>query len=302
MRFANFEGGIGLEFRGIMGGFYRISEWIMRLSVINVLWIVCGIPFFFLGLGLLQSQTPEQVFSNFVLMAAIAPFTVFPSTAAMFSVARKWLTGEEDAPLFKTFFKSYKQNYLQSMLGGLVYIVLAVVLYTNFRFYGGQAGTLGILRFLVLSLSVLLFISLFHFFSILSHLHMKLLQIVKNAFLITIGSPARSLSMVVLNGIVLYVSFTKFTFLIPFFMGSLIAIVSFWHFNLIFGKMQEQQQKLAEKEAERDEEGKEAEETAAGLPDGERNRDIDRVAEDREGRDAEPDAAERSASPDEERK
>ncbi|MCZ8518034.1 MULTISPECIES: YesL family protein [Paenibacillus] len=239
-----------MEFRGIMGGFYRISEWIMRLSVINVLWILCGIPFFLLGLILLQAGTSDQVLQTLILMAVVAPFTLFPSTAAMFSVARKWLTGDEDVPLFKTFFRSYKSNYVQAMLGGLLYMLFGVILYTNFRFYGNQSGLFSILRFLVLSLTVLLTISLFHFFSILSHLHMKTLQIVKNAMLITIGNPIRSISMIVLNGVVLYVSFNVFTFLIPFFMGSLVAIVSFWHFNLIFGKLQEKQQQIAEKEAE----------------------------------------------------
>ncbi|AEI40172.1 YesL family protein [Paenibacillus mucilaginosus] len=239
-----------MEFRGIMGGFYRISEWIMRLSVINVLWILCGIPFFMLGLILLQAGTTDQVLQTLILMAIVSPFTLFPSTAAMFSVARKWLTGDEDVPLFKTFFRSYKSNYVQAMLGGLLYVLFGVILYTNFRFYGNQTGLFSVLRFLVLSLTVLLSISLFHFFSILSHLHMKTLQIVKNAMLITIGNPIRSISMIALNGVVLYISFTVFTFLIPFFMGSLIAIVSFWHFNLIFGKLQEKQQQIAEKEAE----------------------------------------------------
>ncbi|MDQ1909787.1 DUF624 domain-containing protein [Paenibacillus sp. GD4] len=239
-----------MEFRGIMGGFYRISEWIMRLSVINVLWIICGIPFFLLGLILLQAQTTEQILQTFLLMAIVAPFFLFPSTAAMFTVARKWLTGEEDAPLFKTFFRGYKENYVQAMLGGLIYVLLGVILYTNFKFYGTQAGAFGVLRFLVISLTGLLFISVFHFFSILSHLHMKIWQIIKNALLITIGNPVRSISMLVLNGVIMYFSFTQFTFLIPFFMGSLVAVVSFWHFNLIFGKLQEKQQQLADKEAE----------------------------------------------------
>ncbi|GCL71045.1 DUF624 domain-containing protein [Paenibacillus naphthalenovorans] len=240
-----------MEFRGMMGGFYRISEWIMRLSVINILWVICAIPFFLLGLVLLQSQTGDQVVQTLFLMAVVSPFTIFPSTAAMFTVARKWLTGEEDVPLLKTFFRGYKENFLQSMLGGFIYILLGVILYTNFRFYGSQTGVFGVLRFLVLSLTVVLMISLFHFFSIMTHLHMKLFQIVKNAILITIGNPIRSLSMMVLNVIILYVSFAIFTFLIPFFMGSFIAIVSFWHFNLIFGKLQEKQQEIADQDEEK---------------------------------------------------
>lgn len=246
----------------MMGGFYRISEWIMRLSVINILWVICAIPFFLLGLVLLQSQTGDQVVQTLFLMAVVSPFTIFPSTAAMFTVARKWLTGEEDVPLLKTFFRGYKENFLQSMLGGFIYILLGVILYTNFRFYGSQTGVFGVLRFLVLSLTVVLMISLFHFFSIMTHLHMKWFQIVKNAILITIGNPIRSLSMMVLNVIILYVSFAIFTFLIPFFMGSFIAIVSFWHFNLIFGKLQEKQQEIAdqdEEEADRKQGGAEQE-------------------------------------------
>jgi uncharacterized membrane protein YesL len=238
-----------LEFRGIMGGFYRISEWIMRLSVINILWVVCASPFFVFGLSILQAESIDQLLSTLIVLAVLSPFTLFPSTAAMYCVARKWLTGEEDAPLVKTFFRGYKDNFVQSMLGGFIYTLLAVVLYTNFRYYGNQGGLLGVLRFVVLTLTVVISISLFHFFSILSHLHMKLFQILKSSMLITIGNPIRSITMVICNGLVLYFSFTKFTFLIPFFMGSLIAVISFWHFNLIFGKLQITQQRLAEEEA-----------------------------------------------------
>jgi uncharacterized membrane protein YesL len=239
-----------LEFRGIMGGFYRISEWIMRLSVINVLWIVCAFPVFLLGLLLLQTESVDQLISTLILIAIVSPFTLFPSTSAMFAVARKWLTGEEDAPLFKTFFRGYKENFLQSMLGGILYALIAVVLYTNFKFYGNQAGAFGVLKFLVLTLTALIGVSFFHFFSIVTHLHMKFFQILKNAILISIGHPIRSLSMIICNGFIMYISFTTFTFLIPFFMGSLMAVVSFWHFNLIFGKLQTKQQALEEKEAE----------------------------------------------------
>ncbi|MFE5319093.1 YesL family protein [Paenibacillus sp. NPDC056579] len=243
-----------MEFKGVMGGFYRISEWIMRLSVINVLWILCGLPFFliaFFGLFTIQvDETLMQFYSMLIVCGILAPFTLFPSTAAMFAVARKWLTGEEDVPLFKTFFRGYKENFKQAMLGGLIYFVFGIVIAANLYYYNSVGGGWSVLKYLVLTLTVLLSVSFFHFFSILSHLHMKLLQIIKNSILITIGHPARSISMIVLNGVVVYFSLAKFTFLIPFFMGSIIAVISFWHFNTIFGKLQTKQQELAEKEAE----------------------------------------------------
>lgn len=246
-----------MEFRGVMGGFYRISEWIMRLSVINLLWILCGLPFFlvaFMGFfSILQVQVEDvlmQLYSLLILCGIVAPFTLFPSTAAMFSVARKWLTGEEDVPLFKTFFRGYKENFKQAMLGGIIYLIFEIIIVVNLYFYNTTASGWGIMKYLVLTLTVVLSISFFHFFSIMTHLHMKLLQIIKNSVLITIGHPVRSISMIVLNGVVIYFSLTKFTFLIPFFMGSIIAIISFWHFNTIFGRLQTKQQELAEKEAE----------------------------------------------------
>lgn len=242
-----------MEFRGLMGGFYRISEWIMRLSVINVLWAICSLPVFIAGMmGLMSLQYDETLSSLYfglMIIGVLSPFTLFPATAAMFSVARKWLTGEEDVPLFKTYFRGYKDNYKQAMLGGLVYLVFGVIIAVNIYFYNTMTGSLSLLKYLVLMLTVLLSISLFHFFSIMSHLHMKLFQIIKNALLISIGHPVRSISMIVLNGVVVYFSF-KYTFLIPFFMGSIIAVISFWHFNHIFGKLQMKQQELAEKEAE----------------------------------------------------
>jgi uncharacterized membrane protein YesL len=120
-----------LEFRGIMGGFYRISEWIMRLSVINVLWVLCSIPVFFLLLAGLTSQSADAFVQMIPLLAIVVPFTLFPATSAMFAVARKWVTGEEDVPLLKTFFRGYKENYIQSMVGGIIFVLIFVIIYVN---------------------------------------------------------------------------------------------------------------------------------------------------------------------------
>ncbi|MGM0881183.1 MAG: YesL family protein [Bacillota bacterium] len=235
-----------MEPRGLMGGFYRISEWIMRLSVINVLWLICSIPFVFFAWVLLMSTDANQVYSALIAMAVIAPFTLFPATAAMFAVARKWVMGESDVALFKTFFRGYKENYKQSMLGGIIYTILLTIMIVDFIVYREQ---LNLLSYIFIAFLVLLVVSLFNFFSMLVHYHMKTFQLLKNAVLITIGKPFRSLSTAIMSGAVMYFS-TKFTFLIPFFMGSIIAYLAFWNFHLIYQKLQEQAEKarLAEEE------------------------------------------------------
>ncbi len=245
-----------MEPRGLMGGFYKISEWIMRLSAINLLWVICSLPFFIVmlvGLLIPVGDTPDTVLdgikSSFILMAVLAPFTLFPATAAMFTVARKWVMGEVDVPLFKTFFRGYKENYKQSMLGGILYTLLLVIMVVDFVVYKEK---LQILSYVFIAFLVLLFISIFNFFSMLVHYHMKTFQLIKNAILITIGKPFRSLSTAMMCGVVLYISFFHFQFLIPFFMGSIIAFLSFWNFNIIYVKLQEQAEKmrLQEEEAE----------------------------------------------------
>ncbi|KQO17713.1 YesL family protein [Paenibacillus sp. Leaf72] len=237
-----------MEPRGLMGGFYRISEWIMRLSVINVLWLICSIPFVLLAFvgvfpgnaaALDEAAYLDHVKTTLIFMAIVAPFTLFPATAAMFAVARKWVMGETDVPLFKTYFRGYKENYLQSMIGGFFYAILFAIMIVDFIVYRDQYS---LISYIFIALLLLLVISLFNFFSMLVHYHMKTFQLLKNAILITIGRPIRSFSSAVMSGAVIYIS-TRFTFLIPFFMGSIIAYLSFWNFYMIYQKLQEQAEK-----------------------------------------------------------
>jgi len=244
-----------MEMRGLMGGLYRICEWIMRLSVINLLWILTSLPVWYLLLVLLTAPGVEDYetffVQTFVLIGILSPFTLFPSTSAMFSVARKWVMGDTDAPLFRTFFRSYRQNWLQAMLGGLLYTVLFAVLIFDYRMYAQNIAGLGFLSMLFLFLIFLLLVSLLHFFSLLAHFHMGLLKLIRNALLLTIGRPFRTLVMALFCAAMFWFS-TQFTFLIPFFTGSVIAYVVYYNFHLMLGKIMEkaEQQKNARQDAE----------------------------------------------------
>jgi uncharacterized membrane protein YesL len=197
----------------------------------------------------LFSENVDQLYSGLFISAVVAPFTLFPATAAMFTVARKWVMGEVDVPLFRTFFRGYKENYVQSMVGGILYALLFVILIIDFRVYLNGMTSLQLISYVFLGLMFVLAVSLFNFFSMVVHYHMKTLQLIKNAILITIGKPLRSLSTLIMAAVVVYIS-TKFTFLIPFFMGSVIAYLSFWNFYIIYQKIQEQAEKAAKAEEE----------------------------------------------------
>lgn len=233
-----------MEMRGMMGGLYRLSEWIMRLSVTNVLWLLTSLPFWFISvMGFLSLQSFEDsadflnsLKSIVILLAVVAPFTLFPATSAMFSVARKWVLGDTDVPLLKTFFRSYKHNFKQAMIGGILYSLLVAILIIDYQVYLKEIAGFQFIAYLFIVLMFMLLISLLHFFSLLSHFHMKTFQLLKNALILTIGRPIRSLIMVLGVVAIIFMS-TKFTFLIPFFFGSIIAVYTFYNFNFVIQKM-----------------------------------------------------------------
>ncbi|WP_409475362.1 YesL family protein [Paenibacillus larvae] len=242
-----------MEFRGIMGGLYRLTEWITRLAAINLLGLLASFLFFWVVLAGLN--TPEMWAMTLLLLAVLAPFTLLPSMAAMFSVVRKWVMGDEDVPLFETFFKGYKENYLQSMLGGLTFVLLAIVVFVNYKFYAAQSGTFHFLSYLFLALGFILTAAIINFVSITVHLHMKVRHIVKNALLITVGNPLNAFSLIVVNALITYIG-VKFPPLILFFAGSVMATYSFWMFYRNFLKIRQKQEKMAQALAEQEKEDK----------------------------------------------
>ncbi len=252
-----------------MGGFYRISEWIMRLSAINLLWLFSSLPFFYLLLTLMLTPadqlTADYFRQWFLLVGIVSPFTLVPASAAMFSVARKWVTGDVDVPLWKTYWRGYKENYKQSMVGGLIFAFLAVVLSVNYSFYLGRDGIMQSFSLFFIVLMVFLAAAFLNFLSIMVHLHMGIIQIIKNSLLITIGQPINSIMLLVMNVAILYIS-SKYSFLIVFFMGSVMAMASFWNFHRGFTKIQSRY-KTNEEEAEEDEEDEAEEEDAEGVED-----------------------------------
>jgi uncharacterized membrane protein YesL len=187
-------------------------------------------------------------------LALLAPVTVFPATAGMFTLARKWVMGDADVPLIKGFFRGYKENFLHSLFGGLFFVLLFATLYINFTFYNRQPGTLNVLSVVFIVLAVYVLCAMIHFFSVMVHFHMKFWQIIKNSFIVAISNPIMAFVLLSSNAFIVYISFSVFgRFLVwLFFMGSLMAIVSFWNFYRIYirMKMLNEKRKKGEEKAE----------------------------------------------------
>lgn len=219
-----------MQMGGLMGGFYRISEWVWRLFYVNILWLL----FLFPGLII---------------------FGFFPSTAAMFAVTRKWVRGEPDIPVFKTFWQSYKTEFVKSNIIGLILLLVIYVFYIDFQFI--QISTTGFIRYLHIPLIVILFISALvglYVFPVFVHYDIKMFQVFKNSFLLMIMFPFVTILMVVAC-IGVYWIMLRVPGLIPIFGGSLIVYVLTFGANLTFNRLEmkaEEQVKENEKSSTTD--------------------------------------------------
>lgn len=235
-----------MEYKGLMGGFYKITEWIMRISGSNLLWLICSSPFIFVAFTkwiMLGDPAAQPEYFLYLVMGVLAPFTVFPATAALFSVARKWVMGESDLSVVKVYFKGYKENYKQSMLGGIFYTLLIVIMIVDYNVYMKEFQNLQIVGMIMLVLLLVLFVSLFNFFSLVAHYHLKVTLLIKNSIILTLISPLRVLYTVVFT-IVLAIVTLKFPWLIMFGFGSLTAYMAFFNFNAAYNKLQAKAEKM----------------------------------------------------------
>jgi uncharacterized membrane protein YesL len=217
----------------MMGGLYRLCEWIMRFSVINLLWIVFNIPIAFIVVNILFVKQTGIIVFLLIPLLILLPLLFFPATTAMFASARNLVMKEEGVSI-RQYWRYYKENYTRSLLGGLVLTVVWTIWAVDYYYFSKENI---ILLGIFLILGIVLFVFTINFFSILSHYHMKLLPAMKNSFLITMGSPLLFFTVLISNSIILYFSLFVFKFLLPFFTGSLIAYLSFSAFYRYYLKV-----------------------------------------------------------------
>lgn len=201
-----------------------------------------------LMLGTSSGGVNEQLTLNWA-MGILAPFTVFPASAALFTVVRKWVMGNTDVGTFRTYFQGYKENYLKSMLGGIIYTLMFVIMYVDVTVYMTQMPNFRIVGILMLVLMIILSVSMFNFFSIVVHYQMSFKQVMTNSILLTIARPIRVFSTLIAAAVLAYIGL-RYPALYIICIPTLIAMAAFFNFYATYNKLQLQveQKKLKEQE------------------------------------------------------
>ncbi|MDN3019093.1 YesL family protein [Paenibacillus sp. BSR1-1] len=198
--------------KGLLQGLYTLCEWVMRLTILNILWVV------------------------FSLMGAIL-LGFFPATAAMFEITRKWLKGETDIPIFKYFWAAYKKYFVKANLLGTVVAITGIFLYIDFSFFSSLEGfAFKVLTALVMLVSIIYFVLLIYIFPVFVTYEINLFQTIKFACLLGVYRPLSTIG-ILLGSILLYFLFSTFTPVLVFFGGSLTSIMMMWVSRSTFFKI-----------------------------------------------------------------
>lgn len=153
---------------------------------------------------------------------------IIPSTVALFAVIRKWLMSDNDVPVFKTFFTTYKAEFLKSNLIGYLMVMIAFVIYYDFIYVSGIQGVIQMAMSVpLIILTIFYLVTILNLLPVYVHYDLKFFQYIKHSFYIGIANPFLTLSMAV--GCLLIGLLLKFIpGLLPFFCPSLFAIVMMW--------------------------------------------------------------------------
>ncbi|KGA97632.1 hypothetical protein AJ85_09250 [Alkalihalobacillus alcalophilus ATCC 27647 = CGMCC 1.3604] len=161
-----------MEANGVYGVFYRAFEWIAKLAIVNILWV------------------------GFVLLGGII-LGVFPATVAMFTLARKWINGEQELQISKEFWQTYKREFVKSNGLGFILTSLAVILFIDlYFFYHLESGMSQIFFYLFVVIAFNYLVMTLYIFQVYVHYDLKLFQNIKYAFILGLSNPFHTFSMI----------------------------------------------------------------------------------------------------------
>src|SRR5690625_608444 len=196
----------------IMQRYYGICQWITRLLYVNFLWIAFSL------FGLL--------FLGF-----------FPSTTAMFSVVRRWINEEHDIPIFRTFWQTYKADFVKANILGYILFIIGFILYIDLQVLGNNDSIFhSLLNFIILGLFLIYIVTFIYIFPLFAHIDMKVFHYFKWSIVIGVTNPIFTLII----GVCLFILFYMMTQVIPglifLFCGSTSAFIIQWVFSKIIPK------------------------------------------------------------------
>ncbi|MGI6070975.1 MAG: YesL family protein [Blautia sp.] len=133
------------------------------------------------------TRITDIVLLNLIYLVFCLPVvTIGAATTALYYVALK-MAENKDSYIFRSFFKSFKENFRQSTIIWLILLVIGLFISIDFRIILAQDGSFfKIFLYLLSMTTVLLLFVLLYVFPVLSKFYNSIKATFKNAFLMSL--------------------------------------------------------------------------------------------------------------------
>jgi len=137
--------------------FYSILETVSNFFILNIIWVLMCLPV----------------------------VTIFPATAAMFGVVRQWIM-KKDSSIFGPYFRLFKENFKQSFLLGIIWVLVVTILYIDYQLITQFGSILKIVfTSLLFVLGIIVTFVTIYLFPVMVHFKLSFIGVIKNSFFIS---------------------------------------------------------------------------------------------------------------------
>lgn len=197
---------MGNNYGFVSTGFYRLLEWLWFFIYLNLLWL------------------------GFTLLGVIV-VGVLPATLAVMAVMQRFVTGDKDFSIFRSFFEAFKTHFFKANIIGLFIGVLSYLLWFNYHYLLTTTGGEAILLALGWNVTlVVVIVFVLYSFPLYLYQPKHLKTLVKDSLLLVLATPLSFLSMVISVGLVgAFLSIVPG--MIPFLGIALLSWVMMWNMH-----------------------------------------------------------------------
>lgn len=171
----------------------------------------------------------------FVTLLGLGIFTIGPATYAMFSIIRQWVRGNEDQPLFSTFFDYFKENYRESLIISWLLIAVGAILVIDLIHV-----TSWYLRVIIWIAVFFYLIIAIYIFPTMVHYNWESFSLkIKMAFILGFSHLQYTLVLCLVIAILAILVASFIPSIVTFFGMSVLAYMIMWTANQVFRRMEQ---------------------------------------------------------------
>ncbi|MGI8384296.1 YesL family protein [Robertmurraya sp. P23] len=173
------------------------------------------------------------LWSVYTLLGLII-FGIGPSTYALVSICRQWIRGNQNIPVFKSYWKYYKECFKDSVVISWVYLLAGFVLVVDLQYVTNWYA-----RVALFVISFMYLLSLVYIFPIMAHYSWKgILLKIKMSFLFGLACMQYSLVLGVVIVVIYGAATNFFPGILTFFGISFLFYLITWTSNQVFTRME----------------------------------------------------------------